>query len=115
MFKAVAVGEKHLILGFKGVGFEVVPVDDREKFASILNTLCRDAEVCLIVITESIASGSEKVIEEFRSRSSAILTIIPTHEGSTHRSFQEMRKSVERSLGVDILGKKEQKVAGKDI
>jgi hypothetical protein len=34
-----------------------------------------------------------------------VLTIFPTHEGSKHVSFQEMRKSVERSLGIDLLGK----------
>jgi V/A-type H+-transporting ATPase subunit F len=70
-----------------------------------LNVLSRDPEIGLVLITESMAKDASKAIEEFRMRSSAILTIIPAHEGSMHLSFQEMRKSVERSLGVDILGK----------
>jgi vacuolar-type H+-ATPase subunit F/Vma7 len=52
-----------------------------------------------------MAKDALKDIEEFRVRSSAILTIIPAHEGSKHLSFEKMRKSVERSLGVDIMGK----------
>jgi V/A-type H+/Na+-transporting ATPase subunit F len=70
-----------------------------------LNILSRDSEIGLVLVTESMARDAPKAIEEFRERSSAILTIIPTHEGSKHLSFQEIRKSVERSLGVDILGK----------
>ncbi|MBM4271846.1 MAG: hypothetical protein FJ139_06820 [Deltaproteobacteria bacterium] len=105
MSKAVAVGEKHLILGFKGVGFEIVPIDDSAKLVHELNLLSRNPEVGLVLITESMAEGASKAIEEFRMRSPAILTIIPTHEGSKQLSFREMRKSVERSLGVDILGK----------
>lgn len=105
MSKAFAVGEKHLILGFKGVGFEIVPVDDVSMLASELNILSRNPEVGLVLVTESIAKDALKSIEEFRMRSQAILTIIPTHEGSKHLSFEEMRRSVERSLGVDILGK----------
>jgi vacuolar-type H+-ATPase subunit F/Vma7 len=105
MSKAVAVGEKHLILGFKGVGFEVVPIDDSTKLMHELNLLSRDPEIGLVLVTESMAKDALKDIDEFRLRSSAILTIIPAHEGSKHLSFQMIRKSVERSLGVDILGK----------
>ena len=105
MSKAIAVGEKHLILGFKGVGFEIVPIDDSSKLMHELNTLSRDPEVALVLITESMARDDPNAIAEFRGRSPAILSIIPTHEGSKHFSFQEMRKSVERSLGIDLLGK----------
>jgi V/A-type H+-transporting ATPase subunit F len=105
MSKAVAVGEKHLILGFKGVGFEIVPIDDSTKLMHELNTLSRDPEIGLVLITESMAKDAPGTIEEFRGRSSAVLTIIPTHEGSKHLSFQEVRRSVERSLGIDLLGK----------
>jgi len=105
MSKGVAVGEKHLILGFKGVGFEIVPIDDSTKLMHELNTLSRDPEIGLVLITESMAKDAPGAIEEFRVRSSAVLTIIPTHEGSKHLSFQEVRRSVERSLGIDLLGK----------
>ena len=105
MSKAVAVGEKHLILGFKGVGFEIVPIDDSTKLMHELNTLSRDPEIGLVLITESMAQDAPVAIEEFRGRSSAVLTVIPTHEGSKHLSFQEVRRSVERSLGIDLLGK----------
>jgi V/A-type H+-transporting ATPase subunit F len=105
MSKAVAIGEKHLILGFKGVGFEIIPMDGSERLVHELNVLSRDPEIGLVLVTESMAKDVPEALEEFRARSSAILTVIPTHEGSQRISFQKMRKSVERSMGVDILGK----------
>ena len=105
MFKAVALGEKHLILGFKGVGFEIHPVEESSKLLHELIALSRDPEIGIVFITESMAEENPQAIQEFRQRSSAILTIIPTHEGSRHMSFQEIRKSVEKAIGVDILGK----------
>ncbi len=105
MSKAVAVGEKHLILGFKGVGFEIIPLEDSTRLGQELAALSRDAEVGFVLVTESMANESPQAVREFRQRSSAVLTVIPTHEGSRHVSFEEMRKAVERSMGVDILGK----------
>jgi vacuolar-type H+-ATPase subunit F/Vma7 len=106
MAKAVAVGEKHLILGFKAVGFELRSVTDSSRLPQELAALACDTEIGLVVVTESMASEAPRALDEFREKSGAILTIIPTHEGSRHVSFEEMRRAVERSLGVDILGKK---------
>jgi len=105
MPKAVAVGEKHLIMGFKGVGFQVVPVEDSARLSGELQRLAQDAALQLVLVTESIAAEAGEAIEEFRERSTAILTLIPSHEGSLHSSFEETRRAVEHSLGVDILGK----------
>ncbi|MBI3925676.1 MAG: hypothetical protein HY319_09060 [Armatimonadetes bacterium] len=105
MARAVAVGEKHLILGFQGVGFEVVPVADPTAFSRELARLSRDRQVGLVLVTESIAEQIPAALEDFRSRSQAILTVIPTQEGSRRTSFDQLRKIVERSLGVDLLGK----------
>ncbi len=105
MAKAVAVGEKHLILGFKGVGFDIVPVEDGQKLLQALMTLAKEPDLGVILVTESIAAEVPDAIREFRERSSAILTLIPTQEGGRHTSFEEIRRAVERSMGVDILGK----------
>ena len=105
MPKGVALGQRHHILGFKGVGFEIVAIEDGVGLERELVLLMRDPEVALVLLTEDMAIEAPEAVENFRSRASAILTVIPTHEGSRHLSFQEIRKSVEKSLGVDILGK----------
>lgn len=107
MSKAFVVGEKHLILGFKGIGFEVVPVSDPKDLAEKLFWLSKESDVGLVLVTESIADQSPGAIEEFRSRSTVILTVIPTHEGSLGISYKEMRKAIERSMGIDLFKKEE--------
>lgn len=108
MSKAVAIGEKHLILGFKAVGFEVVFLEDGARLMQMLVDISSDPDIGLVLVTESLADKNAKAIQEFRQRCHTVLTIIPTHEGSRHISFQEIRQSVERSMGVDILGKVKQ-------
>ncbi|OPY79218.1 MAG: V-type ATP synthase subunit F [Syntrophorhabdus sp. PtaU1.Bin153] len=105
MAKAVAVGEKHLILGFKGVGFEIVVVEEANRLSQALALLAADTEVGLVLVTESLAEKALLALEEFREKSAAILTVIPTHEESRHTSFAQMRKVIERSMGLDLLGK----------
>lgn len=105
MPKGIALGQRHHILGFKGVGFEIVAIENSDELEHKLIVLASDPEVALVLLTEDMAVEAPEAIENFRLRSSAILTVIPTHEGSMNVSFQEIRRSVERSLGVDILGK----------
>lgn len=106
MSRAIAVGEKTFILGFKGVGFEIEPADNAEGVARVLGTLAREKNVGLVLLTESMAAENPEAVVNFRGANpGAILTVIPTHKGSTRASFKEMRKAVERSIGADMLGK----------
>ena len=105
MLRAVAVGEKQYVLGFKGVGFEIVECNDAESLRRELGALSKETDVAIALVTESIALEAPDAIDTFREKSSAVLTIVPTHEGSKHTSFNRMKKAIELSIGVDILGK----------
>ncbi|MCC6793526.1 MAG: hypothetical protein IT366_00290 [Candidatus Hydrogenedentes bacterium] len=105
MLKAVAVGEKQYVLGFKGAGFEIVECNDADSLRKELGALAKDGDVAVALVTESIALEAPDAIDTFREKSNAVLTIVPTHEGSKHTSFNRMKKAIELSIGVDILGK----------
>ena len=105
MLRAVAVGEKQYVLGFKGVGFEILECNDAESLRRELGALSKETDVAIALVTESIALEAPDAIDTFREKSSAVLTIVPTHEGSKHTSFNRMKKAIELSIGVDILGK----------
>jgi vacuolar-type H+-ATPase subunit F/Vma7 len=113
MAKACIVGEKHLILGFKGIGFEIVAVSEPENLAEELFMLSRRSDIGLILVTESIAAEAPGVIEEFRSRSDVILTVVPMYEDSPRTGYNEMRKAIERSMGIDLFKKEEEAEASK--
>ncbi|MBP9003605.1 MAG: hypothetical protein KBH78_08290 [Candidatus Hydrogenedentes bacterium] len=105
MSRAVVVGERGLILGFRGVGMEVVSAEDVEGLRRALGPLSRDPDVALVLVTESLAAQAPDALEDFRAVSQAVITTIPTHQGGTGFAFNEMRSVVERSIGVDMLGK----------
>ncbi len=107
MAKACIVGEKHLILGFKGIGFEIVAVSDPKDLAEELFMLSRRNDIGLILVTESIAAEAPGVVEEFRTRSDVILTVVPMYEDSPRTGYNEMRKAIERSMGIDLFKKEE--------
>lgn len=105
MSKAYVVGDKAQILGFKGIGFEVIHADDTESLTRALGQLIRDNDASIVLVSENLASEGEEVIANFCENSQAILSTIPTHKGSEHLGFASIRRMIEYSIGVDMLGK----------
>lgn len=106
MARAIIIGERSLILGFKGVGFETVGVDDAQQLTRQLEQLARQEDIGLVLITETMAAEAPQALKTFRQRCTTILAAIPTHQGSQHLGFKEIKKNIEYSIGVDMLGKK---------
>ncbi len=103
MFKIVAVGEEDLIMGFRGIGAELINVDSSKELDDVLERLVSDTTISLIMITETIAKDCMEKITNFRDRSSAIVLLIPAHTGSLNLSLEEMRLDVEKAAGIDLL------------
>lgn len=103
MFKVVAVGEEELILGFRGLGAELINVNSHEKLGGILDRLVHDTTISLIIITETVAKDCMSKITNFREKSSAIILLIPAHTGSLNLSLKEMRLHIEKSTGTDLM------------
>jgi vacuolar-type H+-ATPase subunit F/Vma7 len=103
MFKIAAVGEEDLIMGFRGIGAELINVDSSKELDDVLERLVSDTTISLIMITETIAKDCMEKITNFRDRSSAIILLIPAHTGSLNLSLEEMRLDVEKAAGIDLL------------
>jgi len=103
MSKIVAVGEEDLIMGFRGIGAELINVDSSKELDDVLERLVSDTTISLIMITETIAKDCMEKITNFRDRSSAIILLIPAHTGSLNLSLEEMRLDVEKAAGIDLL------------
>ena len=105
MARAVALGEKHLVMGFTAAGIDVIPVMDEHDFTRQLAIAARDPGVAIVFATEQMAALTPEAVQHFRQTSKTALLIVPSYEGATRAGFSEVRKIVERSLGVDLLGK----------
>ena len=103
MFKIAAVGEEELIMGFRGIGAELINVDSSKELDDVLERLVSDTTISLIMITETIAKDCMEKITNFRDRSSAIILLIPAHTGSLNLSLKEIQLDVEKAAGIDLL------------
>ena len=103
MFKIVAVGEEEQIMGFRGIGADLINVDSPEVIGDILKKLSQDTSISLIMITETMAKDCMAKIAGLREKSPAIVLLIPPHTGTHNLSLQEIRLEIEKAAGIDLL------------
>ncbi len=103
MFKIIAVGEEDLIMGFRGIGAELINVDSSKELDDVLERLVSNTTISLIMITETIAKDCMEKITNFRDRSYAIIILITEHTGSLNLGLKEIQLDVEKAAGIDLL------------
>ncbi len=105
MSKVASIGEKDVLLCFKGMGVEVFPVTKSEECLIKLKELAFDSSYSIILITESIAQGILNEINQLSQMAPNIILIIPGHKGSQNTSLKQMKKIIERAVGIDLISK----------
>lgn len=95
------IGRKNNISGFKAVGFEIRPCDDRQGALSALKEL--SGSCAIIYVTEDIAALIPEEMHYFDSRSIPAVIILPTSSGSTGIGMKQLNESVEKAIGSNIL------------
>ena len=104
MYKIGIIGDKDSVLGFMSVGFTVFDTDDAEKASELLYRLA-DEDYAVIYITEELAEKIAGDIDKFKSSPLPAIITIPGKGGSTGYGINNIKKSVERAVGADILFK----------
>ncbi|MBR5614804.1 MAG: V-type ATP synthase subunit F [Clostridia bacterium] len=103
MYKGVAViGDRDSIYGFSSIGLSIFPVSDREDGLEKFRQLCR-GDYAVIYITEALAAEIEEEIEKVSESMCPAVILIPGVFGNTGRGKAQVRKSVEKAVGSDIL------------
>lgn len=103
MSKSVAViGDRDSIYGFASIGLNIFPVDNKEQGIDVFKKLSR-GDYAVIYITEALAAELEEEIDEISEKMYPAVILIPGIFGNTGRGMAEVRKSVEKAVGSDIL------------
>lgn len=102
MAKIAVVGEKDSIIGFKSLGLPVFPIDEESSAAMLIHRLARE-RYAVIFITESCAAGLEETLERYRRTAYPSIILIPGNQGSLGIGMRDVKKNVEKAIGVDIL------------
>lgn len=102
MYKIAVLGDTDSVLGFKALGLDVYPVDSVSDAKATLHRLAK--ENCAIVyLTEQLAVHMEEDLARYKDEVTPAVILIPGKEGSLGIGMANVKKSVERAVGADIL------------
>lgn len=102
MSKVAVIGDRSSVLGFKAVGLDVFPVTDASEAKPILNRIVKE-EYAIIYITEKLCKDMPEEIEKHKDRRIPAVIPIPGIDGSHGLGMANLKRSVERAVGADIL------------
>ncbi|MBI2421545.1 MAG: hypothetical protein HYV27_01865 [Candidatus Hydrogenedentes bacterium] len=104
MKKVVAIGELHSFLCWRVAGCHYREADSATALAAELMHIVRDPDVALVLVPGNLAAGASQALEDFRAATSAVLMVLPDDSNTQDAGYVSVRRSVERALGVDMLG-----------
>lgn len=102
MYKIAVLGDRDSIYGFAALGLETFPVSDTDTAAKTLKRLA-EGQYVVIYVTEALEAVLEKEIDQYRSSTIPAIIPIPGVSGNTGMGMRNVRKSVERAVGSDII------------
>lgn len=98
------IGAKSSVFGFIAVGFKVFFADDAASCEKLLSELVASGEYAVIYITETLAAQVSEKLEEYSSLPLPAIIPLPDRSGNGF-GINNIKKSVERAIGSDILFK----------
>lgn len=102
MYKIAVMGDRDSIYGFASVGLEIVPVEDMAHAGRQLRQLA-ESGYGIIYITESLCGHLEKELELYSERVLPAIIPVPGVSGNNGLGVVQVKRSVERAVGSDIL------------
>ncbi len=102
MYKIGVIGDRDSVLGFKAVGLDVFPCSQSDEAKKVLHQLAK-GEYAIIYITEKLAAELTGDIDKYKDSRLPAIIPIPGKEGASGTGMDNVRKSVERAVGADIL------------
>lgn len=102
MYKIGVIGDRGSVLGFKVVGLDVFPCRGSEEAKNILHRIVKE-QYAIIYITESLCKDLVEDIEKYKDMRIPAIIPIPGMDGSYGIGMANLKKSVERAVGADIL------------
>ena len=102
MYKTGVIGDRESILGFMALGVGVFEADNAVDAAHTLKKLAND-DYAVIFIIDEIGAMIPDEIDKYKSKAIPAVILIPGKNGSNGAGLANIKKSVERAVGADIL------------
>ena len=101
-YRIAVLGDRDSVLGFKALGLDVYPAETAEEARPILHRLARE-DTAILYLTEQLAAGMEADIARYKDALVPAIILIPGKGGSLGIGMANVKRSVERAVGADIL------------
>lgn len=101
-YKIAVLGDRDSVLGFQALGLDTYPAETVEEAKTILHALAKE-NVAVVYLTEQYAQYMDAELERYKDRLTPAIILIPGKEGSLGIGMANVKKSVERAVGADIL------------
>ena len=102
MAKIAVIGDRDSVLGFRALGLEVHTVEDSTEARHLLRKAAEEG-CAAVFLTEALAAPLQEEIDRYKDRLTPAVILIPGKEGSLGIGMENVKKSVERAVGADIL------------
>ena len=101
-YKIAVLGDRDSVLGFKALGLDVFPVETAEEGKRTLHRLARE-NYAVVYLTEQLAVNIQEEVARYKDALTPAVILIPGKEGPLGIGMTNVKKSVERAVGADIL------------
>ena len=102
MYKIAVLGDQDSVLGFKALGLDVFPAETVDAAKSTLHRLAKE-DYAVVYLTEQLARYMGEELARYKDDLTPAVILIPGKEGSLGIGMANVKKSVERAVGADIL------------
>ena len=102
MYKIAVLGDAQSVQGFAALGLQVFPAETAEEARPVLHRLARE-DTAIIYITEQLAAELTEELNRYRSAAVPAIILIPGKEGSLGLGMSQVKNTVERAVGADII------------
>jgi len=102
MYKIGVIGDRDSVLGFKAVGLDVFPCAAADEAKKTLREIAKEG-YAIIFITEGFAKDMREAMDQYKEERLPSIVPIPGIDGNFGVGFGNLKKSVERAIGADIL------------
>lgn len=107
MNKIGVIGDRDSIIGFRALSMTVLEATDAAEAERHLRNLAAE-NYAVIFITENLAEANQEFLQTIRSQKLPAIIPIPSLTGSTGLGMRQVRESVRRAVGMDLLSQDEQ-------
>lgn len=96
------IGDKDSVLGFMAAGFHVFATENAEEAKAMLENAIANG-FAVMYITEDLLTQIPEVYNKFKTEPALAIIPLPSKKGATGFGMANIKKSVERAVGADIL------------